>query len=244
MAKQPFSRSLINESIRQAMAVFEEFGFSLPPFAFWTPAEWESRGPECDPLRDAMLGWDVTDFGSGCFAQIGRTLFTLRNGRVRSGKPGKPYAEKLILDPEGQRAPLHYHRSKTEDIINRGGGNILVQLRPCGPDGAADEGRMRIESDGVARTVSAGDILRLKPGQSVTIPPRIFHQFWGEEGTGWTVSGEISSVCDDFCDNVFLDPMSRFPAITEDDRPAFLLCHEYPRGSKKSWTPGSDRIYQ
>ena len=33
----------------------------------------------------------------------------------------KVYAEKLIMLKEGQRAPMHFHWKKSEDIINRGG---------------------------------------------------------------------------------------------------------------------------
>ncbi len=60
-------------------------------------------------------------------------------------------------------------------------------------------------------------LIRLAPGQSLTIPPRTIHQFWGEEGSCWTVSGEVSSVCDDWQDNYFLEEMNRFPEIIEDE---------------------------
>jgi D-lyxose ketol-isomerase len=82
-----------------------------------------------------MLGWDVTDFGSGDFVNIGRVLFTLRNGRSNDPRYPKSYAEKLLIDPENQRAPAHFHRSKREDIICRHGGNILVQLTKATPEG-------------------------------------------------------------------------------------------------------------
>jgi len=110
-------RSQVNAAITEATACFARFGAALPAFAFWTPADWERQGPETAEIRDCMLGWDVTDFGSGRFAEIGRTLFTLRNGTTRAPGYGKPYAEKLLFDPEGQRAPAHYHRSKMEDIL-------------------------------------------------------------------------------------------------------------------------------
>src|SRR5690606_5916065 len=98
-----------------------------------------------------------TDFGSNRFEDIGRILFTLRNGRANDAKYPKPYAEKLLVEPEGQRSPQHYHRSKREDIVNRGGGNVIVCLHPVGPDGLPGTGTLTVAVDGIARTVSAGE---------------------------------------------------------------------------------------
>ena len=44
-----------------------------------------------------------------------------------------------------------------------------------------------------------------------------------------TASGEVSSVCDDFNDNLFLNGAPRFPGIEEDVARDFYLCQEYPR---------------
>lgn len=221
-------RSQINASIRLALETFDRFGIHLPPFARWSVEEWETKGPEVNEIRESMLGWDVTDFGSGRFYEIGRTLFTLRNGSIRHGRTAKTYAEKLILDPEGQRAPAHFHRSKTEDIINRAGGNILVQLTKATADDQRSDEALTAQVDGQTVALQTGGIVRLQPGQSLCIPPRTIHQFWGEEGRGVAVSGEVSSLCDDYNDNCFLEPASRFPVIDEDEPRQFYLCHEYP----------------
>lgn len=115
-------RSMINASVHTAKTVVAHFGVHLPSFAYWTEEQWLDAGSEYDEIRDCMLGWDVTDFGSKDFYNIGRTLFTVRNGRLnRQGYP-KQYAEKWLIDPENQRAPAHFHLSKREDIICRGGG--------------------------------------------------------------------------------------------------------------------------
>ncbi|GAT32207.1 hypothetical protein TSACC_2605 [Terrimicrobium sacchariphilum] len=231
-------RSHVNQSVLHALEVFSHFGISLPGFSRWTPEQWQTVGSEADEIRDCMLGWDVTDFGSGRFCEIGRTLFTLRNGRMSDDRYPKSYAEKLILDPEGQRAPAHYHRSKREDIINRAGGNIIVELTATEGDGSPSSRRFPIVVDGVLRELGPRERVRLRPGESLCIPPRTIHQFWGEEGTGYlvggvrySVSGEVSSVCDDWNDNVFLDPASRFPVLVEDEPRRFCLCNEYPRAS-------------
>ncbi len=227
-------RSVINRSIEIAKQVFEHNRLRLPAFALWTPAEWNSAGPEANEVRDCMLGWDVTDFGSGDFSRIGRTLFTLRNGRHNDPRYPKTYAEKFILDPEGQRAPAHYHRSKREDIINRGSGSIVLELTSSDAEGHPSAAPLTLAVDGIARTIESGSRVKLKPGESICLPPGTIHQFWGEngdvviDGVRYCVSGEVSSVCDDRSDNAFLQPASRFPGIDEDESPRHLLCSEYP----------------
>ena len=229
-------RSVINESIDIAKQVIEHFNVKLPVFFNWSPKQWEQAGDEYNEIRDCMLGWDVTDFNSNDFHNIGRVLFTLRNGR--KGKYGYPkeYAEKLLIDPEIQRAPAHFHLSKREDLICRAGGNILVQVTKADEAGQPSAEQFTIQVDGRTVKMEPGSIIRLKPGMSVCIPPRTIHQFWGEEGTGhkidgvgYTISNEISSVCDDWRDNVFLvDYAQRFPEIEEDEARRYYLCHEYP----------------
>ena len=220
-------RSEINTAIETAAEFFERMNFKLPEYASWPPDKWLEAGSEFDEVRDCMLGWDVTDFGGGDFKRIGRTLFTLRNGK----HPGYPkvYAEKVIFNPEGQRAPLHFHQSKMEDIINRGGGSILIQVWRAGTDSKPSNEPFPLSISGIRRSVKPGDILRIEPGESICLPSRTFHQFWGEEGTGPSISGEVSSVCDDRTDNFFLEKRERFPAIEEDEPPRRLLCSEYPR---------------
>jgi len=233
-----FSRSLINREVETAREVLRHAGLKLPDFAHWGPEEWLPAGGDTREIRDCMLGWDVTDFGSNRFENLGRVLFTLRNGRSKDPRYPKPYAEKLLIEPEGQRSPMHYHRSKREDIINRVGGNIIVILHRIGRDGRPGDAPLTASVDGRTRSVAAGEPIRLREGESLTIPPGTFHQFWAEEGTGllvggkrYTISGEISSVCDDWNDNVFIDPWAcRFRPIFEDEPRRCFLCHEYPGG--------------
>jgi D-lyxose ketol-isomerase len=221
-------RSVINAAIQEARDAFARFGLALPPWAHWPAARWQEAGHEYDEVRDCMLGWDVTDFGSGRFAEIGRTLFTLRNGSTRTPGYAKAYAQKYLFDPEAQRAPAHFHQSKMEDICCLAGGNIMVQLRSANPDGTPSVQPLRVQMDGIARTVAAGETIRLRPGMSLCIVPRTIHQFWGEEGWGPSVSAEVSSVCDDWRDNCFLQPAERFPEIIEDEPAQWCLCGQYP----------------
>lgn len=230
------SRSIINESIWVAQEVAKHFKFNLPDYAYWTTVEWDMAGPEYDEIRHCMLGWDVTDFGSDDFRNLGRVLFTLRNGKYGNERYPKEYAEKLLIDPQNQRAPAHFHKKKREDIICRAGGNILVQLTRANENGEPSPETFTVQVDGCTRRIGPGEIIRLKPGTSLTINPYTIHQFWGEEGTGvpmhgdrFTLSSEISSVCDDWNDNHFLTDFAvRFPMIDEDEERKYYLCHEYP----------------
>jgi len=228
-------RSEVNRAIETAKAVFAALGLHLPPFAFWTVEDWQTRGEEADEIRKGKLGWDVTDFGLGKFPEWGRTLFTLRNGYRQNGGYSKVYGEKFILNPPNQKPPLHFHRSKMEDIINRGGGNILVRLYKATDEGTCSQEDFTVQVDGVTRSMKPGSIVRLREGESICLPPFMIHQFWAEEGTGivldgvgYTASGEVSSVCDDWNDNCFLEPVQRFPPIEEDEPARHYLCNEYP----------------
>ncbi len=230
-------RSAINKSIEIAKEVFAKSGMRLPEFAFWTREDWMNMGHQADEIRDCMLGWDVTDFGSDDFKNIGRTLITLRNGRHDDLRYPKSYAEKFILDPEGQRAPAHFHRSKREDIINRGTGFIVLELTKSDAQGEPAKGTLAVSIDGISKNISSGDRVKLKPGQSICLHPGTIHQFWGEGGNGIVIdgvmygaSGEVSSVCDDRNDNVFIAGKScRFPEIDEDEKAVHYLCQEYPK---------------
>lgn len=222
-------RSHVNAIIRQAIELCERMQFHLPPFAFWSPDEWAKKGHEYDEIRDNRLGWDITDFGSGRFEEIGLVLFTLRNGNAaRPDKYPKPYCEKLLIVGEGQVCPWHHHMSKREDIINRGGGNLLISLRNASPDRDLLETPVVVSIDGRAVELAAGSTVRLAPGESITLPPYLHHKFWGEEGSGTVLCGEVSTVNDDTTDNVFIPEVPRFPGIEDDEPPEHLLCWEYP----------------
>ncbi|HRK23909.1 MAG TPA: D-lyxose/D-mannose family sugar isomerase [Beijerinckiaceae bacterium] len=217
-------RSEINAAIAHAEAMLAEHRFILPPFARWTPADWQERRGQCAEIIRAGLGWDITDFGQGDFAGLGLTLFTVRNGdaaALSSGK-GMVYAEKVIIVQDGQRCPMHYHFHKTEDIINRGGGILALELVETDAAGKADPSReVVVRTDGIERRLPAHGVLRLASGESVTLTPGLAHAFWAEGGDVFV--GEVSSVNDDATDNAFLEPVGRFPTIEEDARPTRLI---------------------
>ena len=217
-------RSEINRCIAEAAAFFAANHFMLPPYAQWTPDGWRKSGSEAEELRAHKLGWDVTDFSSGKFDTLGLTLFTLRNGPPQGG--GKVYAEKIMFVRENQVTPFHYHVRKTEDIINRGGkGKLVVEIYNRAKEGGLAQTPVSVTCDGIRREVEVGATVVLGPGESITLTPFLYHQFYAVEGNG--LIGEVSSVNDDATDNYFLDPLPRFPEIVEDEAPRRLLCTEY-----------------
>lgn len=219
-------RSEINRAIDNATAFFREMGFPLPAYAHWTPEGWAGKGEAHREVVDLGLGWDVTDFGAGHFADFGRIIFTLMNGRADAQYP-KSYAHKVMHLLPGQKPPVHYHRRKMEDIHNHGGGDIMISFWPLGEDGRPGKGDVTLSLSGGVITQPAAEPLRLRPGESVFMPQNTFHQFWAEEGGGASLSIEVSGVCDDHNDNMFLEPAVRFPEVEEDEPSRHVLCQEY-----------------
>ena len=222
-------RSEINAILLEAEAFIASHRFHLPPFAAWTPEDWAGKGLEAREIAERGLGWDVTDFGSGDYAKLGLFLFTVRNGALENLERGlgKVYAEKLLVVDVNQVTPYHFHFKKTEDIINRGGGRLALELHWADESGGLSTRAVTVSCDGVERTVAAGGQVRLEPGQSITLPTRLYHQFWAEDAR--VLVGEVSTVNDDATDNRFLQSVGRFPSIEEDVAPVRLLVGDYVR---------------
>ncbi|MFA6569148.1 MAG: D-lyxose/D-mannose family sugar isomerase [Victivallales bacterium] len=221
-------RSQINRLIRDAEIFFAGHKFKLPPFASWTPEDWQNRPVDTvDEIIQCGLGWDITDFGLGDFYNKGLLLFTVRNGVLNNRLYPKSYAEKIMISRAGQVTLMHCHINKTEDIINRGGGNLIFELynREGGKKLAGTA--VTLQQDGVKVTLPAGGRICLTPGESITLEPGVFHQFWAEKDSGDVMIGEVSSVNDDHHDNVYYHEQLRFPEITEDEPPYRLLSCDY-----------------
>ena len=139
-------RSEINRAIAIAKNFFAAHQFLLPRFAFLSPDELGAKLTPQSQIYKGRLGWDVTDFGSGNFAESGIVLFTIRNGdrELLSTGRGRLYCEKVLLFQKGQGCPSHSHYTKTEDLINRGGGTLTIRLTSADLSGrAAPERRTR-----------------------------------------------------------------------------------------------------
>ena len=146
-------RSEINQIIRRAHQFLAECCFYLPPFADWGPDDWDGKGAEVCEIIETNLGWDITDFGSGNFNEVGLFLFTLRNGRPENIKNqvGKLYAEKIMISEVGQVTPMHFHWGKMEGIINRGGGRLVIELYNSTSDEKLASSTVRVVIDGVKK---------------------------------------------------------------------------------------------
>ncbi len=222
-------RSQINKAIKDMEQMIQRLCISLPPFCHLTPQQWENMSSEYDEVRDNGLGWDITDYNEGDFDKMGFSLITLRNGNLKmSDTYTKPYAEKLLMLKEGQYSPMHFHWSKMEDIINRGGGTILIKVYNSTKEGEFDTTDVPINKDGRNYTVPAGSIVELAPGESITIQQYMYHDFTVKEGSGDVMLSEVSMCNDDENDNRFYEKFNRFSEIEEDEAPYRLLCNEYP----------------
>ena len=151
-------RSIINKIIQESDEFIKSHGFRLPPFAYFQPSELVDRKLEYQAIFDARLGWDITDYGEGHFDEKGLFLFTVRNGSMsdlRSGK-GMCYAEKIMISRQDQVSPSHRHIIKTEDIINRGGATLAIEMFESDANGEIDfKAPVPVFCDGVAKNVQS-----------------------------------------------------------------------------------------
>jgi D-lyxose ketol-isomerase len=153
---------------------------------------------------------------------------------------GQTYAEKLLFVGVGQETPFHLHREKTEDIINRAGGRLVVEVHPGGrgADGALilGDGDTNTLVDGLETTLPAGSRVVLEPGQSIQVPRGTVHRFWAEGAP--VLGGEVSGVNDDLADNRFVEATARYPEVEEDCAARFLLVSEYRHVLEDDMRPG------
>ena len=221
-------RSHINEIILESDEMMKSFGWRLPPFAYFSPPEMQKRKHQIQHIINSRCGWDITDYGTGEFDKIGLFLFTLRNGMLKDLQAGGGmcYAEKLLISKQEQLSPMHTHVVKAEDIINRGGASLVVEL--YGSDAAGNFDKTAggvVMCDGVVQKYKPGEKIRLEAGQSITLKPGDWHAFWAEGGD--VLIGEVSTVNDDETDNIFREPIGRFSTIEEDAEPVHLLVSDY-----------------
>jgi len=229
-------RSEINATLLLARDFFEAYRFKLPKWAAWSPVNWDYSGEEMQAIKDCQLGWDVTDFAQGNFSEQGMTSFMLRNGAPSLEPPPdhapqeakRHYSEKIMLVQLHQTLPLLALKHRTQDLINRGGGDLVVQVYLSTTEYELDEKkRVPLQVNGIAYNVKAGGIVRLVSGDGLTLQPATYYKYWAEKAS--CIVGAISTTCDETNDYLFFDPnCQRFPSIEPDESPLHLLHYEYP----------------
>lgn len=220
-------RSEINQAIDYVIEKCKEVNLLLPPFAYYGVKEWKNLKNDESELVDNMLGWDVTDFGENNLKEKGLIVFVFRNGKFKDPS-SKPYCEKLLYVLDGQRLPAHFHWEKTEDIINRGGGQLELQVWNADENEDFANTPVTVLIDGKLTTVHAGGKVILNPGQSITMRPYQYHTWRGIPRTGDVRVFEVSKCNDDNVDNRFHSAMNRIPKVEEDVEPKYLMFSDYP----------------
>jgi len=222
---------MINVIMEDAAEFFAGNQFVLPPFAFWSVEDWQTKGPEVENIVKNGLGWDITDYGLGDFQQYGLLLFTLRNGNLADWERGigVPYAEKIMIAEVGQAHQMHFHWHKKEDIINRAGGDLVLELFNATDEETLADTDVELLVNGQLMRYKAGAQVRLEPGESITLPTKTYHRFWAEGER--VMIGEVSMINDDRQDNCFYQRIGsgRFSAVEEDEPLKYLLFTDYER---------------
>ena len=198
-------RSEINEIQARVLTQFGPFAAILPP----------------DHMRAGI--WDITDFGLGDFNKWGLVLANVDDERE--------YCQKLMWAAAGQRTPRHHHGSKKENIRCLSG-NLHIEL--FGFETAGEEVEIDWEefviSEHVIKVKINGEMVErdvreelvLGPGDVITLPQGLDHEFWG--GEDGAVVQEVSMGNDDTDDNYFEDEeVGRFSEIEEDEEPIVKL---------------------
>jgi hypothetical protein len=223
-------RSEINNVISKVIKSCENNKLPLPPFAYYDLEDWKKTKKDQKEIIENMLGWDVTDFGTEDFYSTGLAVFVFRNGNLNKIEEyPKSYCEKLLYVFDGQKMPAHFHWQKSEDIINRGGGDLEITLWEADDNNEFSEEEVTVTIDGKKITVEAGESIILNPGESITLLPYQYHQWQAVPGTGDVFVFEVSTTNDDNVDNHFYNGGDRIPEVIEDEEIEYLMFADYEK---------------
>jgi D-lyxose ketol-isomerase len=127
---------------------------------------------------------------------------------------------------DGQVTPMHFHWRKREDIINRGGGNLIIELWNAGAHEETENTDVTVTVDGCRQTHAPAASCASRQGKHLP-DAHSLPQFLGRTRLRRRAGGEVSSVNDDEHDNHFLQPVARYNNIEEDEPALLVLCNEY-----------------
>jgi D-lyxose ketol-isomerase len=222
-------RSFIDSRIEAMLALCDRHQFKLPPFALWGEAQYRSRAEAARRIGRTGLGWSVVEFSPGAYRSRGLTLFTARMGDWRglAAGAGRLYGEKALMVEDGQVTPHHFHIIKTEDILNRGGARLVVELFKVDSQGARLGETFQVVKDAETLELRPNARVSLEPGESITLEPFVAHAFWAEGGA--VLAGEVSLANDETTDNYFLPPLGALPPIEEDTPMRYVTVRDHAR---------------
>jgi D-lyxose ketol-isomerase len=220
-------RSFIESRIAMMLAQCARHGLTLPPFAQWTPEQFRADQASAGRIAAGGLGWNIVEFAPGAFTAPGLSAFTVRMGDwhdlAKGG--GRLYGEKALMLEDGQGAPHHYHVVKTEDILNRGGGRLMLELFKVDCSGRRLHEPFRVLKDATMIDLEAGGRVALEPGESIVLEPYVAHSFWAEGGL--VVAGEVSLANDDTTDNYFVPALAPPDPIDEDITARYVTVRDH-----------------
>jgi D-lyxose ketol-isomerase len=219
-------RSEINEIVKESVAAINRVT-AAPRWSLWTPEEWEQVLAITDEFFVGKWGNNVTDFGSGDFAQCGLFFITCINGPADGPTP---YCRKLMVLRKGQRCPYHRHREKTKHI-----GVIAGSMALAVNDGGDRE--ISISVSGLRRSMVPcvgemffdGDYVRLLPG--------MYHRFKGGFSREVNILEETSTPNDDDTDTFLKADMPPVSPIEEDVAAKVVLGSDLRFFAKNDYWP-------
>jgi D-lyxose ketol-isomerase len=124
-------RSELNAILREGKQFLERMNFHLPVWAHWSPEDW-ANGRATSMTRSATTCSAGTSPTSASASTSARACCSSPSATAtRASKHEyeiKPYCEKILICGDEQVTPTHFHWEKMEDIICRGGGELLLRL--------------------------------------------------------------------------------------------------------------------
>jgi D-lyxose ketol-isomerase len=140
-----------------------------------------------------------------------------------------PYAAELLLANKEQITPYHC-QWQMEDFINRGGAipeAKLYNMDNSDPREGIDYNLdVHVWCDGMQKTLPAGYVLELRPGESATTTQGLYQQLSAKLGCCAVLLGEVCQSDDDNTDDKFAVSEGSFPTIIEGEPSYWLLCSE------------------
>ena len=143
-------RSEINRLIEDALKFFQEMHFKLPPLGYLDTGAMEQAGGIVRGSGNESVGMGPHGFWYREF-QCGRVAAFHPSKRESATRP-EALCGKNHDRPGGTGDPHAFSTGpKMEDIINRGGGNLMIQLYPSDREGGFAKKSFQVSLDGLKR---------------------------------------------------------------------------------------------